>query len=388
MEQHGPADAPARPRFTLLELSGGMGDLGTFLPLVVATAAACRMDMGMILVCAGVMNMVTGLLLRQPIPVQPMKAIAAVAITEALTRGEVAAAGLVMGALMLALALTGLMDAINRVVPREVVMGIQIGVGLKLAAKGVGWLLDLPLAGADSVFMALAVGGVLLLLLWRKWPAALLVFLFGMVLLAVARPEVYAGLTGGLPSVALIWPGGGDWLGGLIKAALPQAPLTVLNSVVAVCALSAAYFPAQGVPPARMAASVGLMNLLCAPLGGVPMCHGSGGLAAQYAFGARTGGSVVMLGTAKAAAGLALGSSLGQLVHAYPAAVLAPLLVLAGVELARAGRASAPNLWAVPLLTAACILVGNTGLGALAGCLAVAARGIWRSAAHDPAGQA
>lgn len=113
-------------RFTLLELSGGMGDLGTFLPLVVAMVLACRLDLGMILVCAGLMNLATGLMFRQPIPVQPMKAIAAVAITEALTQGELVAAGLIMGVLMMVLAASGLMDAINKVVPRAVVMGIQL----------------------------------------------------------------------------------------------------------------------------------------------------------------------------------------------------------------------------------------------------------------------
>ncbi|HSA24376.1 MAG TPA: putative sulfate/molybdate transporter, partial [Myxococcota bacterium] len=188
----------------------------------------------------------------------------------------------------------------------------------------------------------LGVGAAALLLLlwaWRK-PAVLWLFLGGLAYLALVRPEAYQGLTPGLPAFALHWPAGADWLGGLWKAGLPQVPLTVLNSVLAVCALSADYFPGQGISPRRMAASVGLMNLLCAPLGGIPMCHGSGGLAAQVLFGARTGGSVVMLGLGKALAGLAFGGALLSLLQSYPSAILGVLLVFAGLELARAARES------------------------------------------------
>ena len=371
-------------KFSLRELSGGMGDLGTFLPLAVAMAAAGHLDVGTVLVCAGLMNMATGLLFRQPIPVQPMKAIAAVAITEALGQGELVAAGLIMGVLMIILAITGMVDLIDRVVPRAVVTGIQLGVGLKLATRGVTWIADLPLIGADSVLTTLIACCALLLLLARKQPGALLVFLAGFGLLWLSRPDVFGLARVGPPDVTFAWPTAADWSSGLLRAALPQAPLTILNSVVAVCALSAAYFPGQGIAPRRMAASVGLMNLICAPLGGIPMCHGAGGLAAQYVFGARTGGSVLMLGVAKAAVGLIWGGSLAAAAHAYPAAVLAPLMVLAGIELARASRSTATaGDWTVPLLTAACILGTNTGVGAVVGCVAFGIQELWRRRVGD-----
>ena len=366
-------------KFSRLELSGSLGDLGTFLPLVVAMALACRLDVGAILVCAGMMNIMTGLLFRQPIPVQPMKAIAAIAITEGLLADEIVASGLIMGVLMVALALLGTIDLINRAVPRAVVRGIQLGVGLKLAVKGVTWISGLPAVGNDSILLAVLATGVLLLLWARHQPAVVHVMLGGFLLLYLTRPEAYLGVEIALPQLHLQWPHTSTWLDGLLKAALPQAPLTILNSVVAVCALSADYFPGRGIPPRRMAASVGLMNLLCVPLGGIPMCHGSGGLAAQYLFGARTGGSVVMLGTLKVATGLAFGSTMLGLLGAYPRAILGPMLVLAGIELARAARDVIDSSGLVIALTTAAFILGvNTAAGVLVGCGLVGVFKLWR----------
>jgi MFS superfamily sulfate permease-like transporter len=282
--------------------------------------------------------------------------------------GEVAAAGLVMGGLMIFLAFSGGVDQINRHIPKAVVRGIQLGVGLKLAAKGLTWILALPVAGSDSILTAIAAGAVLLILLFRKKPAALLVFLSGFLLLYLGRPDAFESVGIAFPAFSLSLPGQSDWIGGLLRGALPQAPLTILNSVIAVCALSSDYFPGRGIAPRRMAASVGLMNLLCAPLGGIPMCHGAGGLAAQYRFGARTGGSVIMLGGLKVLAGLMFGGALLGILSAYPHAILGPMLIFAGIELAKAAR---DVLWnngtLVAGVTAIFILGVDTGVGFLVG---------------------
>src|SRR5207245_2328522 len=87
-------------------------------------------------------------------------------------------------------------------------------------------------------------------------------------------------------------PAWSDFVTAFPKAALPQIPLTTLNSVIAVCALSADLFPARRAEPRRVAISVGAMNLVAAWFGGMPMCHGAGGLAGQYRFGARTNGAI------------------------------------------------------------------------------------------------
>jgi hypothetical protein len=338
---------------------------------VVALSVGFGLDMGMILICSGLANVVTGLVFRQPIAVQPMKAIAAVAITAGLLKGELVAAGLMMGVLMLGLSLLGAIERIRGVVPYAVVRGIQLGVGLKLALEGINRLGQLPLTGWDSLLTAVVAGALMLSLRTGRRPVLLLIFLSGFLLLFFEAPDIYGSVGFGWPRFQLLWPHPADWYAGLQKGALPQLPLTLMNSVVAVCALSADYFPGRGVAPQYVAASVGLMNLVCVPLSGVPMCHGAGGLAAQYRFGARTGGSVVMLGALKIIAGLAFGGSLLVLLQAYPVAILGPMLVLAGVELARAARdmVRASDL-VIGAVTAAFILGWNTLAGFLAGSVA------------------
>ena len=154
-----------------------------------------------------------------------------------------------------------------------------------------------------------------------------------------------------------------------MKGALPQIPLTLLNSVIALCALSSQYFPGRGVQPRKVAISVGLMNLFCVPLGGIPMCHGSGGLAAQYHFGARTGSSVIILGTLKIIVGFLFGGALLGLLQSYPMAILGAMLIFAGIELAKSSKKDIDDTQGltVVLITAIFILGINTFVGFLAG---------------------
>ena len=360
-----------RLRIDLQEASGALADLGTFLPLSVALSLTCGVDFGLILIFAGLMNVLAGVRFRQPIPVQPMKAIAAVAIASGLSAGEIASAGVWMGLGVLGLAVSGGMERIARAIPRPVVRGIQVGIGLKLLSESAGWLRDLPAVGWDSWLAAGLVGALLAWSFWRRRPLILYVFGLGLVVAWVAGSEVNVGLAIGLPSFPLVQPTAGEWWSGLTRGAVPQLPLTLLNSVVAVCALSGDYFPGRGIGPRRMAVQIGLMNLLSAPLGGMPMCHGAGGLAAQYRFGARTGGSVVLLGTAMVVLGLFVGSSLGLLLVDYPRSILTVMVLCAGVSLAAPARdclrgASLAILAATALVFVAVSPVVGVAVGVLA----------------------
>jgi len=354
-------------RFSWMEFSGSLGDIGLFLPLVVAMTIACDLNIGIILILAGLMNLVTGLLFRQPIPVQPMKAIAAVVITEGLVQDELIAAGLLMGILILVFA--GVIDRINRFIPKAIVRGIQLGIGLKLAVMGVIWVSKLTLFGWDSIIFAGATACLLLVFARRKQPGLLYIFLCGFVLLYLKQPEVFSTLSFSWPSFYWHWPTQSSWSGGFLKGALPQIPLTLLNSVIALCALSSKYFPGRGVQPRKVAISVGLMNLFCVPLGGIPMCHGAGGLAAQYHFGARTGSSVIILGVLKIIIGFLFGGALLGLLQSYPMAVLGPMLIFAGIELTRSSKDIIGDTQGltIALVTALFILVINTFAGFLAG---------------------
>jgi MFS superfamily sulfate permease-like transporter len=361
---------PGRMRFNLQELAGGLGDLGTFLPLMTGLAITAEMDLGAIFLFAGVMAIASGYLFRQPVPVQPMKLIAAVAIAGGLTRAQIGAAGIFMGLAMLTVALTGVVGWLERVIPKPVVRGIQAGVGIKLAWTGLAWVYELPVSGWDSWITCTCVVVALACLIKLRQPALVYVFAAGFVVLALASPEVYRDVQLGMPSLELIRPSGGDWWQGLLHGALPQFPLTLLNSVIAVCALSADYFPGRGIRPRRMAASVGVMNLVLVPLGACPMCHGSGGLAAQYRFGARTGGSVVMLGVFQIAAGLLLGKFLLDALQHYPRAILGVMIIAAGVTLASAARdALRGRSLVIVLCTVGGMIAFNTVVGFAIGCI-------------------
>src|SRR5512135_2493046 len=118
------------------EIAGSLGDMGTFLPLLVGMAAQNGLDFGASLFFAGLFNLVTGLLFAVPMAVQPMKAIATVAITSGMPVTQILAAGITVSAIILVLGLTGLIDLINRVIPKSVVRGLQLALGLSLLMKG------------------------------------------------------------------------------------------------------------------------------------------------------------------------------------------------------------------------------------------------------------
>lgn len=365
--KEGAAAPPAGWSFTWTEFSGSLGDLGLFIPLVVAMTVLCGLDIGVVLIWAGVMNVATGWIFRQPIPVQPMKAIAAVVIAEGLPREALTAAGIGMGAFLLILSF--FTEKIVNFIPRAIVRGIQLGTGVKLILQGSKWLGELPFLGWDSLGTAVLAAGFLIFFLGKRQPALLYVFLLGFILQYRESPGVFSDLRFAFPHFQFDWPPASVWGAGLLKGALPQIPLTLLNSVVAVCALSADYFPGRGIAPRKMAVSVGLMNLCAVPWGGIPMCHGSGGLAAQYRFGARTGASVVMLGILKILAGLAFGGAILQLLKTYPMSILGVMLIFAGAELAKAARdvLKLPRDTVFCLVTAVFIVVIDTLAGFLIG---------------------
>lgn len=379
------SDSPAaissdRLRFGAGEWSGALGDLGTFLPLSVALALVCGMDLGAIFLFAGLGCIASGLVFRQPIPVQPMKALAAVAIADTLTPGSIAASGVFMGVFLLTLALSGLLERAARWVPAPVVRGIQAAIGLKLALKAFAWATGvewsatmlsvssgLPLVGPDS-WLVLVIAVAVLVFGRRAVLALPVLFVAGLGLIALIEPGGHLNATISPPRIGLIQPTGQEWLVGLREASMAQLPLTLLNSVLAVCALSDDLFQGRGVPLRRMALKIGLLNLLATPLGAMPMCHGAGGLAAQHRFGARTGGSVLILGSGLLVVGLLFGGGLGELLNLYPKSILAVMISLAGWLLASKafGTRGSAN-WVVLAATVLGIIAINTAVGFLLG---------------------
>ena len=364
------------------EIAGALGDMGTFLPLLVGMAAQNGLDFGAALFFAGLFNIVTGLLFPIPMAVQPMKAIAAVALTQGLKAPQILAAGISVSAIILVLGVTGLIDWLNRAVPKSVVRGLQLALGLSLLMKGLQMVAGTRVAvGPDSYLTGIIAGAVVLALFSsRTAPAALVLFLAGIVIALWKQPAAAAAV--GLRFFLPAWsaPAWADFVSSFGRAAVPQIPLTTLNSVIAVCALSSDLVPDRPAGPRRVAVSVGLMNLVSGWFGGMPMCHGAGGLAGQYRFGARTNGSILFLGAAKLAIAVLFGASLMNFCRVFPESVLGVMLGFSGIELALVARDQNRRAEAfIMLLTAgACLALNNIALGfglglALGWCLRLGA---------------
>ncbi len=323
--------APGPIRFDRHELSGALGDLGTFVPLFVGLAQRGLVAPGAALLAAGLANVATGLAFGLPMAVQPMKAIAALALAGALDATEVATAGLVTSAVVVALAATGALDVVVRRLPRALVRGVQLAVALRLARSGFALVTSSHtwggFTGLGVAIAAFALTAALLQV--RRVPAALVTFGLGLAWTLATRGSSSEPSAAPIAShAARLALGPPVW-----RAAAAQLPLTLLNSVLAPCALAAELFPGRAPSPRRVAWSVGAMNVVSLALGGMPLCHGAGGLAGQYRFGARTGGSVVLLGAAMIALGAGAAASAYQVLAAYPRNVLGVLVLFAALEL-------------------------------------------------------
>ncbi|CAN8106412.1 unnamed protein product [Discula destructiva] len=360
----------------LTEISGALGDLGTLLPLLIALALQGSISLPSTLVFTGLANILTGVVFGIPLPVQPMKAIAAAAIASHATQPQTLAAGALVAIAVGLLSVTGLLRWLTARIPIPVVKGIQFGAGLQLVISGGGAML-LHLGWADDPLDNRLWGlGAFVLLVFtartpRRFPYALIVFLLGLLLavLAVVLQDPHApgkhspsGLPGWRiwhPTVSVPGFGASEaW-----TMAVAQLPLTTLNSVIAAAALAAELmagppFPHGATTPTvtELGVSVALMNLIGCWFGAMPVCHGAGGLAAQYRFGARSGASVVLLGTVKLLLGLFLGTTLLDLLAGFPKAVLGVMVIAAGLELAKVGQSlnhGASDLWESSVVSSA-----------------------------------
>ncbi len=356
-------------RYDLRELNGAFGDLGTLIPFVLGYVTVNRLDPAGVLTSFGVLMIAAGLWFRTPMAVQPMKAIAAVAVSQPglVMPAAIWASGLFTGLLWLALGLTGVITRLARLAGRPVIHGLVLGLGLTLMLAGVEMM-------AGDLAAAVAIGVLAFALLSRPRLPAMLILLAVGVVVAIARdPALLADLAGTaprwrLPGAAvgsLTWS---DALTGVVVLALPQAALTFGNAIVATVEENNALFPDRPVTVRMVALGHGAMNVVSAALGGVPVCHGAGGMAGHVRFGARTGGALVLLGILLLAGGLFLADSVATLLRLFPLPVLGVILLLGGLELAvgmlPAGGTRSDR--SVIVLTAA-IGLWNMGAALLAG---------------------
>lgn len=361
------------------EVAGALGDLGTLLPLAVLLVTVNGLNPTVVFGLVALVYLVGGLYYRIPMAVQPMKSFAALAVAFGLGASAISAGGLLMGACLLALGLCGAADWLARRIPRALVRGVQLGVGVILIRVGARLAVQ-TVAGAGPWFsIALALGAGLLILVFRnsrRFPAGVLVVGGGILAgLALFGPPPF------MPGPVLPRPhplAPGDFWTALIVLVLPQLPLTLTNSLAATCDVARSYYGPRSsrVTGRAVAVGLGLANLAAGALGGMPVCHGSGGLTAHYRFGARTGGSVLFLGTVLLALALGFGPSMAGFCSLIPAPVLGALLVYVGAAhclliLDVSGRWN----WTVVLATGGVAgILNHNGYGLTAGVAVLAAQ--------------
>lgn len=361
--------------FSLRELNGALGDLGTLLPLMLGAIAVVGLAPTPVLVGFAAFYIATAAYYRLPIPVQPMKAVAAVLLTTQLSPAALAASGVIIGATLLILGLTGGITRLARLVPQSVLAGLQLGLGLALAIVSIDLMASAPA-------LAIAILGVLLvLMLVPRCPSAMIA-LAAAIVLAQALSVPGIGQATSTPAAAALalpsLPSLTEMERAFSLLVLPQLSLTFTSAVVLTALIAGDYFGerAAHVTPARLSITSGLANLLLTPFGALPMCHGAGGLAAHYRFGARSGTAPLVLGLALLAIALLPGGLSLAALAAIPIAALGALLMIAAGELALTRRLfdCKPSCWPVIAVTAAVTVWRDPFWGLLAGSGAELAR--------------
>src|SRR5512139_2463680 len=357
--------------YNKMEFAGAFGDLGTLIPFVVGYITLNKMDPLGILVAFGVFKIFVGLYFRTPVPIQPMKAIGGMAIAHpgSITPGMIWGSGIFTGLFWLLMGLTGAITWIEKITTKPIVRGIMLGLGLSFVVEGLGMMRGTPW---------IAIGGViitLLLLNSKRFPAMLCLLAYGIVVAFIQKPELIGELSNlsvrfRLPELTFGKISWTELLSGFVILGLPQAPLTLGNAIIGTVAENNQHFPNRKVTAKTISLDHGFMNLISTCIGGVPMCHGAGGMAGHIRFVARTGGALVILGSIVLLTGLFLIDSVSLLFQVFPRPILGVILFFAGVELAlvvRDIKLKKQNLFV--LLVTAGTAMWNMGVAYLAGLI-------------------
>lgn len=320
-------------KFDRLELAGAFGDLGTLIPFVVAYITINKMDPLGVLFGFGIIKILTGLYYRTPFPVQPMKAIGAAAIAGRVPAEQIWGAGLFTAFFWFILGTTGAINWVAKLATKPVVRGIMLGLGLSFVWQGIGMMKSAPIIAVVALVLTL------LLFVQERVPAMLVLLAFGIVVAFVLNPALAGELAKTsihfkLPYVTI---GRIDWESFLLGAAIfavPQIPLTLGNAIIAVTAENNELFPERKVSERRVCITTAAMNFCSTIFGGVPQCHGAGGMAGHVKFGAKTGGALVILGIIITVVALFFSESVTLIFNLFPEAILGVILFYAGAELA------------------------------------------------------
>lgn len=324
---------PVKIRFDRNELAGAFGDIGTDFPLIVGMILASGLDSASVLIMFGLMQILTGIFYRMPMPVQPLKAMATLVITQKIGAPVLLGGGLAIGLTMFVLNITRLIDWIGRTVPKPVIRGIQFGLGLKLALLAMeDYISDDGISGYALALLAFVFA--IVLLGNRRYPPAIFIILIGIIYAALLKlPGISTVPMFGLALPKFYIPAWSDVATGFLILAIPQIPLSIGNSVLATKQIAQDLCPNQPLTVRKISATYALMNIVSPFLSGIPTCHGSGGMMGHYTFGGRTGGSVIIYGSIYLILGLCFSNGFHTIAQIFPLPILGVLLFFEGLGL-------------------------------------------------------
>lgn len=321
-------------KFNRQELSGSFGDIGTDFPLIVAMIIAADLHTPSVFIVFGLMQIFTGFVYKVPMPVQPLKAMAAIVIAQQIGGNVLLGAGLSIGIVMFLLSITNVLTKITKIVPKAVIRGIQLGIGLNLVL--LSFQKYIPDRGIEGYILALIAFTIIILLIDnKKYPASIIILALG-ILFAIFIGDssfVFQNAFGfNLPQTHL--PTLEDIYKGFLLLALPQIPLSLGNSIIATKQVANDLFPEKSqITIKKIGLTYSIMNLIIPFVSGIPSCHGSGGMVGHYTFGGRTGGSVIIYGLFYIMIGLIFGNGFDSIIKMFPLPILGVILMFEGLSL-------------------------------------------------------
>lgn len=255
---------------------GAFADCAILFPLLAILSMKAGFSASILLATTGLLYLLAGFFYRIPMVIQPLKSIVIAGVAIQATAMEIRISGALIGMVCLILLFTSVNKWAKRV-PVSVIHGIQMGLGLLLILQGAKLMggMQSGLEVAAILFLSFA-----LVFLSHTFAIPFLgLMAVGIFLWGLWQSKTYEMV----PSVSneVRWTS-------IVSLILPQMALTLTNSVLAANDVSHSYFgdSAKKVTHSRLLQFIGVGNILTALVGGLPFCHGSGGITAHYRGGA------------------------------------------------------------------------------------------------------
>ncbi|MFX1570758.1 MAG: putative sulfate/molybdate transporter [Promethearchaeota archaeon] len=352
-------------KFTLKEFGGAFGDWGTLIPFIIGYISIVGLSPAGIFLTLGFTNIILGVKFNLPLPVQPQKTIGTVAISEGWTPDMVISTGFGTGVIWFFLGFSKKLNYIVSKVPIIAVRGIQLGLAFILGWTGI-------LLFTENIILGLISISIILLFIKNKpIPSAIILTLGGVLLMFITGVVNITDLELGIPILSFRIPTWNNFIFGMLYAGIAQLFLTLTNVMIATVVLIKELFPEkEGIDANTLAFNMGAMNLINPFFVGMPLCHGSGGLMAQYAFGARTGGSMILEGIMELILGLFFSETLFILFTEFPMAILGAMLIYTAFLLGKIAFRDF-NIKSFPIILISAIIsyIFNIAIGFLVGLI-------------------